>query len=854
MNNSALIRLSVLFAVLAVGLAAARAEESRPPTEADQQFEFAEELFKVKAYRTAAAEYRVFLRDYPQDPRCEEARYNLALCHFKLGGEAELNKALAELAALRKEFPAGVRLQDCLFRLGHIRYLLGDSKGALAELGELAKLDVRPDLQPMMHHFLGRAYYDLGQNTEAVEHLARVAADDKTHPLRQYALILLADAYLKLGKVKEHSETLATLVNDYKDLPTKDEMWLRLGEARLALKEFASALDAYGSVDAASPWGDQAALGAARALFGLKKYADVERACETLLARFQPTSATEPLQIPEQCLYLIGLANFERGRNEAALDAFNKLLAKLRQGSTAEDAALKVCWCYYRMGESAAKKLIAACVDFRRLFPASAWVNQVVFLAAEGHLWLGDHKEAIAHYKQVPAGDANYADALYRIAYCHHKLRNPEDAARAYDAFAGSFQSHSKTALALLGAGRLYQAAEKYREAIGRYEKYLATNPDGPEAEDLRFQRGVCYAKLNEFDQMATAFAEYVKAHPTGRNAGAAFYWIGRHHRARGDALMEKGKAADAVAEYKLAEQALASGAGQGGVNREEVLLAIAECLHNLGQAQADWAAELVARAKGAEEPRKRQLEEQAAALRAESAAALDKAAGGFLELMTAKPELLKSEDIYFWTGAHFRVAKAVQPAAQAFRAAVERFKDSKRADAALFQLALLYGEIDPPDHTAVIRFCDELIRRFPDSNLLLLAQFTKAEALWTQGRDKHKDASDLYVAVAQKGAGQLKVKSTMRLGHIALADEQHATAARYFAEVGILYNDDEFCPEALYYAGKANVSLKEVGEGVRFWQQLLKRYPASQWAAAATQDLGAMGYTVSSDGTIRKN
>lgn len=852
MSSSILIRVSAFVAMLFPILPTARAGEAKPATEADHQFEFAEELFKVRAYRTAAAEYRSFLRNYPQDRRREEARYNLALCHFKLGGEAELNKALAELIELRKEFPTGARLQDCLFRTGHIRYLLGDSKGALSDLGELAKLDVRSDLKPLMHHFLGRAYYDLGQNTEAVEHFSAVLQEEKTHPLRQFALILIADAYLKLNKLKQHEEALTTLLNDYKELPTKDEMWFRLGEARLALGEFSLGLDAYRNIDTTGPLGDRAALGSAKALLGLKRYAEVEKECEELLARFRPTAATEEHQIPEHCLYLIGLANFEQGRNEAALDAFNKLLAKFQQGTIAEDAALKVCWCYYRMGESSAKKLIAACVDFRRLFPTSQRGSQAVFLAAEGHLRLGDYKEAVAHYKQVPAGDPNYADALYRIAYCYHKLQSPEDAARAYDAFAGTFQSHSKAAAALAGAGRLYQAAEKYREAVGRYERYLATNPNGPEAEDLRFQRGVCYAKLNEFEQMATAFTEYVKAHPTGKNAGAAFYWIGRHHRAQADTLVEKGKVADAIPEYKLAEQALNSGIGLGGVNREELLLALAECRYSLGHAQAERVAELVARAKGLEDPKKRQLEEQAATLQAESAATLDQAANGFLELMTVKPELLENEDIYFWTGAHFRAAKAVQPAAQAFHAVVERFKDSKKLDAAIFQLAVLYSESVPPDHTAVIRFCDKLIREFPDSRLLLHAKFTKAETLWAQG--KEKDALDLYVSVAQKGAGLLKVKSTMRLGHIALADQQLATAARYFAEIGILYDDEEFSSEALYYAGKANLSLKDVAEAMRFWQQLLKRYPAAQWAAAARQELEALHYTVSPDGSIRKD
>jgi len=829
----------------------AQAQEPRKETEADRQFDLAESLFKIKVYRTAAPVYRRFLKKFPQDRRCEEARYKLALSYFNLGGEKNQKKALAELVVLRKQFPNGKRTQDCLFRSGHLRYIFGDSKGAVADLLALSRLKTRADLRVPMHHFLGRSYYDLGRFAEAVKHLTVVAKAPKANPLRQYALIVLADAHLKMNHLAEHARTLDMLLKDYAGLPTREEMWLRLGDARLALKQFAPALAAYGKLNPKGQYKSRAALGKGRALFGLKRYSEAARVCKALLAAFRETPANKPLKIPEQCLYIVGLSHFNQGAFVPAADAFTRLLARVKQGGMAEDGAYKLCWSYYRLGRGSARKLVASCLDFRRLFPASKWAAQVAFMAAEGYLWLGDYSNAIAHYGQIGPKDANYADALYRIAYCRHKQNKPEDAARAYDAFLAGGGKHVKRLSALLSAGALYQAAGKYKEAVDRYDKYLAAKPAGPEVEEVVYQRGICYAKMSRFDDMARAFKRYAAKYPNGRYAGTALYWLGRHHRIRGDALAEKGDAAGAVREYAAAEKAWRSSLGRKGPRRDETLLGLAECCYNLGENQAAQAAELAAKATAAKGDQKKLLERQAGKLGKDSAASFRKAAEGFLDIITRKPAMLKLESVYFWTGTYFREHGDPASAIRAFRAILRNLK-SKRAVEALHQLALLHAELKPPDNDSVVRYCDRLLKQFPDSKLALQTKFVKAEALYRKKKTDNA-AADLYLQVSRKGAGLLKVASVTKLGHISFARGEYAAAARYFAEIGLLYDDKVFTPEALYFAGKANVLLKDPDAAAKFWEQLLRRYGGTKWAARAKKELRPLGYVPAADGSIRR-
>jgi TolA-binding protein len=829
----------------------ADAQQPRKESDADLQFEFAEKLFQIKAYKTAGAEYRRFLKDFPTDKRREDTRYKLAISHFKIGGAKEYKKALGELVTLRKEFPSGKLIQDCLFRSGHVRYLLADAKGAIANLSELQKLKVRSDLIIPMHHFLGRAYYDLGRNDIAVRHLGIVAKAPKTSPLRQFALVVLADAHLKLKRLGDGAAALEALLRDYPKLPSTGEMWLKLADARLLLKEHKKALAAYAKVPAKGASGQRAMLGRARALLGLRQYSQASAAARQLLKAYKETAETKGLRVQEQCEYIIGLAAFSQQQYAPAAQAFVRLLARVRQGAMAEDSAYKLCWSYFRLGPKNAKKLVASCVNFRRLFPRSKWGARIVFITGEGHLWLGDHTNAIANYKQVGPKDANYADALYRIAYCYHRQKNADAAARAYDLFAAKFGKSTQARAAIAGAAALYQAVGKHDLAIDRYKTYLAAKPKGATAEEATYQLGVCYAKRSKFTEMATAFANYVKAYPRGRYAGTVWHWLGRYHRGRGDVLTKKRDTAGAMAAYAQAGKALNASLGHKGIDRDRTLLAIAECRYNLGNKQMDQAAELKTKAQGAKGAEQAKLLARTTALQKGADASLTLAARGFVDLMARKPELHKSEAVYFWTGTFFRTRRDPKSAISVFQAFLTRFAKSKRTAEALFQLVRLHAETKPPDHNGLISYADQLIKLAPTGPRALQAKHAKADALYA--KRQLRDAEKLYLEVYQRGAEPLKVASTMRLGHIGFALKEYAAAARYFAQIGLLYNDKDLSPEALYFAGKSNRLLKDYDEVVKFWQPLLQAYGKSKWAVTARKELGAMGYAIDGKNGIQR-
>lgn len=845
-----------LFAACLLLAGAGSAQDAPGASEADMQLEFAERLFQLHSYRTAAPEFRKFLTEYENDPRREEVRYKLAICYVSMGeNEENYKKALAELVTLRKEFPNGKRLQDCLFRSGHIRYLLGDRKGAIDDLSDLLEQEkVEPGLSVRAHHFLGRARYDLGQNEPAVTHLSHVVRAPKENPLRRFALIILANAHLKLKQFDKAADVLGTLFADYPKLAADEELRLKLADARLAVEQYDEALAAYKALDARGAHGYRAALGKARACLGLDKRAEAMKTARALLTSYRETPETKGLQVREQCFYILGVVHFERDEWSEAAAAFEKLLDAVKQGRMAEDAAYKLCWCYYRLGKKQAKKLVASCVSFRRLFPTSKWTGQVVFLAAEGYRMLGDYANAVTYYKQVDPKDANHPDALYRIAHCYHKDNKPEEAARAYDAFVAAAEEHKRTNDALADAAGLYQSLGKYEEAAARYRRFIERTAKGSEQAEAMYQLGVCYAKLSQFSKMADVFSRCAAAYPKSEHTGAAYYWLGRHHRIRGDRLAEQGKTNPAADAYRLADENFRNALKHKAPQETAIRLALAECHYNLGETLARGAGDAATRAKAAADDERATLRKEAERLEKEAGAAFDKAAGKFLAIIKAHPKQITSEDVYFWLGAWFREHGRLRPAIQTYESFVKDRRDSAKADLALYQLVELYGTLRPPDYRAVIKYADALIEECEKSKLVLRTKFAKAEALFAL--KKYDRAEPLYRELSREGSGEMKVASDVKLGHIHLAKKEYGEAVGRFARVGLLYKHDTFTPEALYFAGKAKVldgAPDDVLEAIHFWQQLVKSYPASKWTARMKKDLGPLGYHVGENGTIEK-
>ena len=98
-----------------------------------------------------------------------------------------------------------------------------------------------------------------------------------------------------------------------------------------------------------------------------------------------------------------------------------------------------------------------------------------------------------------------------------------------------------------------------------------------------------------------------------------------------------------------------------------------------------------------------------------------------------------------------------------------------------------------------------------------------------------------------------LNANALLQLGHVQYARGELARAREIFGRVGLLYDDPQSTPEALFWAGKSTADAGEVLEGAKLWALLLRKYPATKWAELAQKELNNRGIVRDEKGNIKE-
>lgn len=179
------------------------------------------------------------------------------------------------------------------------------------------------------------------------------------------------------------------------------------------------------------------------------------------------------LKTPE-ANYQSGLVNISLGRFKQAIDLFSLLESEKTEPSLREKAIYRIGECFFNLGN---------------IKEAGDSFNKVI--------------------KLFPQGSAKY-DALYQIgelAYLQHSFA---DALIAFEAIASS--NSELKAQALFRAGEVLMRAQRYPDAITRFEQYLEKYPEGKMREDAIFKTGLSWIELKDQGQALAAFSQLLDA------------------------------------------------------------------------------------------------------------------------------------------------------------------------------------------------------------------------------------------------------------------------------------------------------------------------------------------------------
>ena len=573
----------------------------------------------------AAALFAQFGAENPGSPLAPRARLALGRYYYATGDDARAEAAL--VAALSRPGPPESEA-EAAYLLGLTALRQGRPDAALGAFERAAEADT--PTAPAGLYALGTTYIGQGNAAGVVVAFERLAARYPTSAENAAVRLALAEAYLRTDRLQPAIDEIrlrrSTLTGD--DAVRAD---LLVGETLLRLGDTAGALEPLQQIPPGGVYGRRAALATGRALYARGDVAGAAAelaSVRTGAAAGAPGTTGTAIGAPDDPLALeaayyealalkrdgrlgdaeqrltfvaarpqsaygdaalleLGLLRYESRRTDAAVEAFQRLLALTPRSPYAGEGARLLGETYAAAGRTAeateafrlAETLGTATADTRaevafqdafaryraadydaatdallavtRDFPDGERTGEALFWAGEAAF----QAERYARAEEILTGfttrfpDHRQADAgRYVLAWTFFRRRDYTAAAAGYERFLSAYTASSEAvpyvADALLRLGDSYYALRRFDDARAAYARVPAATPTGDGADYALFQTGQAFAGQGNTRAAIDAYGRLVGRYPASTLVGEALV-------SRAELRASTGDPEGAVADYE---------------------------------------------------------------------------------------------------------------------------------------------------------------------------------------------------------------------------------------------------------------------------------------------------------------
>ncbi len=532
----------VLFAAPARALPPAGRSNDPPNGQADDQFAVAAGHYAEQRWKLAVEEFQVFLQEYPNHAKANQATFFLAEAQLQVGDFPEAEVRFREYL---KQEPGGKLARPALFRAGETAYLTGKADLAGADLEQFRSTYPQDKLNAYVLPYLGDIALGKGDAAAAARYFRTGLNRFPQGWLQDDCRFGLARA-LESQKQDEEAERLYLAVAAKAGSPLADDAQFHLGALQYATQKYAEAIETFAAFEtrlAESPWRSNARLGRGWALLKLerpdeakpvfegitsdrkvgiqarywlgltqKAEQDWAAAAQTLLAAI--VAAPEHELIPA-VRFQAGDALLRAGDPEAAAEQFDHVIASPAGDNEWVDDALRgKVQVALQAGDHQALDREAA--EFDKRFPKSPLKSDVGRMRARSLVQRKQHGTAVKLLEPlVAAGTSGRQDLedRYLLALAYQGLKRHQDALAALLPVLDSAEGRLKSD-AQLTHGSLLVAVERYGDAVGPLEAFLAGSPTGDQEVKGRGELAICYARSGRLDKAKKAYAELLEERP----------------------------------------------------------------------------------------------------------------------------------------------------------------------------------------------------------------------------------------------------------------------------------------------------------------------------------------------------
>ncbi|MBI3909857.1 MAG: tetratricopeptide repeat protein [Armatimonadetes bacterium] len=411
----------------------------------------------------AARLYRAVLDAKPAEQVVvDQATYGLGVAFYR---QRQFPAAEEQFTAVMRRDPKGPLAAMATIGLAQCRFEGDDAIGAVAQLGELLKLELEPDARAAALLLIGQAYYRLKQPDNAVPALREVLDKhgDSTHASTAAATLL--SILREQKKSKEAADVEKILLEKYGDKPAAAQALLANADSLRAAGSYAAAIQVYQQVLQRAPRGDTVwaahtglalcyaatgksdllaetlkALekapegGLARAQFLIGSAYEKDGKLDLALAAYQAAlKADPPAEMVPSVMLRIGTVLASQNKYADAITAFNQLVAKYPKSTAVPEALYEMAWAFTDDNQPDQARPV-----FARLaseFAAHPLGVDALFRLAEQDYKAGKFTEAAQGYRTVASSPqaGNLADkAWYKLGWCLHEAKDWAGSAEAF--------------------------------------------------------------------------------------------------------------------------------------------------------------------------------------------------------------------------------------------------------------------------------------------------------------------------------------------------------------------------------------------------------------------------------------
>ncbi|RIK77583.1 MAG: hypothetical protein DCC68_17025 [Planctomycetota bacterium] len=481
--------------------------------EADDRFAVAAEHYRAERWQLAAEEFAALVAKHPDHRTRGEAEFFLAESQVQLGDFAQ---AAEHFEAYLDREPNGRYAKSALFRAGEALYLGGDGERAARQLA--AFLEAHPDdeLAAYALPYLGRLALDAKKFDEAEKRFRAALDKFPSGPLADESRFGLARTHEQQGNHAAAEEGFAS-ISARRESPIADVAQFRLGLVRYTRGGYAAAEKTFAELNSTFAETKLAAKSDYWRALAIKAQQRFDEAARVLIenAERDPQSP-----LAANLRYHAGDALLAAGKNDAAIEQFDRVLADYAESSLADDALLGKTQALLAKDPAA----VDALAEAWKQHAESPLARVARRLQAQASIDRGQYDAAVEQLKvlaseAVPGDDAaataEQQTAAYFLAVAQHGAGKYEEALAQFAALQNAADESLKSAVALGRASTLIRL-ERYQQAKPILAAFLTSHPEGPDAATCLAELAFCHAGLGQFDDARKRYEEFANAAKDG--------------------------------------------------------------------------------------------------------------------------------------------------------------------------------------------------------------------------------------------------------------------------------------------------------------------------------------------------